>query len=110
MVARDTLVGRWLRAPELDSGQGRTFVRDQGRPSRPRAALELRDDGTYEELRVGPADRGAAAPGHWRVDGTTLTLTASGTKAQPQHLEVVDAGPERLVLGRSPNHTIPEVS
>lgn len=97
-VARESLVGRWLRAPELDAGGGRAFSRDRGAPSRPRTTLELREDGTYAELQIGQDDRSTSAPGHWHVEGTTLMLTGTGARARPQRIEIVDAGPERLVL------------
>ena len=96
-LSRDALKGRWLRAPELDGPQGRVYVADRGKPSRPRAVLELLPDGSYVETKIGPSDRGARRSGRWQLDGNMLQLL--GEKAgSSRTIELIDATPERLVV------------
>ena len=97
-LSRDALKGRWLRAPEFDSPEGRVYIPDRGAPSRPRAALELLADGRYLETRVGPTDRRSMRSGRWHLDGDTLRLLGEEYAGSSRTIEVIEATPDRLVI------------
>ena len=97
-VRRDALKGRWLRAPEFDCPEGRVYIPDRGVPSRPRAALELLEDGSYVETKIGATDRRATRLGQWHLDGATLRLLEGEDAGSSRTIEVIEATPERLVV------------
>lgn len=97
-LSRDALTGRWLRAPEFDGPEGRVYIADSGAPSRPRAALELLDDGSYLETKIGATDRRAIRSGRWHLDGDTLRLLGAGDAGASRTVEVIEATPKRLVV------------
>ena len=96
-VRRDALKGRWLRAPEFDSPEGRVYIPDRGAPSRPRAALELLEDGSFLETKIGATDRRAIRSGRWQLDGDSLRLLGEEAGSS-RTIEVIDATPDRLVI------------
>ena len=60
-------------------------------PSRGRAAIDLRPDGTYVESSPGPVDVPESATGRWTLEGRRLVLEPDGER--PGHAwEVESAG------------------
>jgi hypothetical protein len=74
------LARRWVHVREEDA-EGVRVYRPADRPlppARGRDGLELRPDGTYVELRPGPADAPVAGPvGHWRREHDRLDLAGT---------------------------------
>ena len=98
-LAPDLLHRRWVHSHEEDGPDTLVFRPADYAfpPSRGRAGLDLRDDGTYAESLPGADDRPAEAEGTWRLAGRTLELEGrSGGRV----LEVVSAEPDRLVVRR----------
>ena len=67
-------------------------------PSRGRAALDLRADGSYGESAPGPTDRPAETEGTWTLEGNELKLHAAGGSTRV--LKIASADADRLVVRR----------
>jgi hypothetical protein len=74
------------------------YIADHGAPSRPRAALELLEDGSYVETKIGATDRRAMRSGRWQLDGDRLRLAAKKDPGSSRTIEVIEATPDRLVV------------
>jgi hypothetical protein len=69
-------------------------------PSRGRRSFEFQAGGCLVESAPGPTDRLVSGTGSWRVEGNELCLYSSDTSKQPRILHVLEATPERLVVGK----------
>jgi hypothetical protein len=98
MPSRDVLQRRWLRAPEQDGPEGKVYIPDSGRPSRPRPVLELLPDGSYVDTAVGPTDRGVKRSGRWELAGDTLKLYKGNAREPSRTLQILEATEDRLVI------------
>jgi hypothetical protein len=100
MVERGELQRRWVHSHEEDSDEEMVF-RPEGfdfPPSRGRAALELRPDGSCIQRSPGPRDVAEEAAGTWELNDEELLIRAEGS--EPRSLRVVEAGAEKLVVRR----------
>ncbi|TMK24696.1 MAG: hypothetical protein E6G64_17025 [Actinobacteria bacterium] len=99
-VDRAALQRHWVHSHEEDA-EGEMVFRPASYgfpPSRGRAALDLRADGSYTESAPGPTDRPESAEGTWKLDGDELELNAAdGSK---RVLEIAAAEGDRLVVRR----------
>jgi hypothetical protein len=110
VIEPSSLEGRWVHAHEEDTGSELVFRPDTYAfgPSRGRAALELRADGTYLESAPGPTDRPEESAGRWELEDDRLTLR--GVDGSSRTLEVAASGGDQLVLrreGQSPSGDSP---
>jgi hypothetical protein len=97
----DCLFQSWMHSFEEDQGNIRVF-----RPTnfsfplsrRPRLGLEIRADGTFIELRPGPADKPERFEGRWQaVSSAQLRATFAGGSGD-RTLEVVHCDSNVLKL------------
>jgi hypothetical protein len=88
------LARRWVHVREEDTAGVRVY-RPADRPlppARGRDGLDLRADGTYVELRPGPADAPVGGPaGRWHSDSGRLALGVT-------HFEIVELTNDILKL------------
>ncbi|MBE3013521.1 hypothetical protein IL992_30730 [Microbispora sp. NEAU-D428] len=71
------IVGEWLHSYEEDTDDAEVYrpAHHPFRPSRrPRRGLEFRADGTFVELRPGPADRPRPVRGRWHARGSGVRV------------------------------------
>jgi hypothetical protein len=96
----ESVAGRWVHAHEEDTETEMVF-RPADRPlppSRGRAALEFRPDGTYVEEGPGPTDRPEEkASGTWSLEEGDLVLAAPES-GERRVLRIASAEPDRLVV------------
>lgn len=92
------LEGGWVHAHEEDTEDELVFrpATHPLPPSRGRASLELRADGSYEERAPGAADVPELSEGRWSLHGDRLVLDAPGGKGRT--VEVASVAGDRLVL------------
>ncbi len=98
-ASRDQLVGHWVHSHEEDTDDEMVF-RPATRslpPSRGRAQLELRADGTYVESSPGPVDLPEQSTGSWSLEGDRLLLT--GGAGRPDYAwHITAAESDRLTV------------
>jgi hypothetical protein len=65
------LYGRWMHSREEDAGDARVYRRPDYRfpPSRGRTGFDIRDDGTFVAIGIGPGDGQKGRRGRWRHAG-----------------------------------------
>ncbi len=98
MAGPEDLAKRWSHSFEEDHDGVRVYRPGDYPfpPARGRDGLDLRADGTYDDIGVGRGDAGSARPGTWRADGDTLRL-APGTGGE-RSVDIVHVAPDRLEL------------
>ena len=97
---KDQVVGRWVHAQEEDTEDEMVFrpADTELPPARGRMGFELREDGSFAEAGLGARDVPEEASGSWTLEGDTITLSEGATQGVPREMEVVSAGPDRLVV------------
>ena len=99
----------WIHVFEQDTDEGAVFrplESDIPLSRRPRARLELKDDGTATLWLAGADDRFEAQPATWQEEQDAIVITAERVQGEggALRLRVVEREPDRLVvqgLGRS---------
>jgi hypothetical protein len=102
-VRREILHRRWVHAHEEDSDDQMVFrpAEHELPPSRGRMAFELRPDGTFAELGLGPADVPEEASGTWELeDGERIVLAEGAAEGVPRVMNIASCDEERLVIRR----------
>jgi hypothetical protein len=94
------MLKRWLHSHEEDSNTEMVF-----RPatfafpaSRGRAGFELKPDGSYIDLGIGPADGRTETEGEWSMEDDILTLAGDALPGGRRQLHVVSCSEDRLVI------------
>jgi hypothetical protein len=100
-VSAEDMAGRWLRAPEFDTPEGRAYMRDRGARSRPRQSMELRKDGDFIETKIGASDRPSSGRARWTLSGDTLCIYDSTSETPSRTLEIVATTSDRLIVRES---------
>ena len=97
-VDRAALQRHWVHSHEEDTDGEMVFRPDSYGfpPSRGRAALDLRADGSYVDSTPGPTDRPESAEGTWELDGDDLKL--NGADGSKRVLKIATAAGDRLVV------------
>ena len=93
------MFGRWVHSREEDSGGAQVYRRPDYRfpPSRGRTGFEIREDGTFIAIGIGPADGKKARRGRWRQpDDRQLHVTYDD--GEEQTLRILDVGDDVLRL------------
>ncbi len=100
MIERAALARRWVHSHEEDRGDEIVFRTDRFDfpPSRGRAALDLRADGTYAGTLPGPTDAPASGEGRWQLADNRLVIEGEGAPVAGG--TVVSVDDDRLVLKR----------
>jgi hypothetical protein len=99
-VEPERVCGHWVHVHEEDTEDEMVF-RPAGYdlpPARGRMAFELREDGTYAEAGLGPADVPEEAAGRWTLEDDTITLSEGAAQGVPRQLDVVSVDDDRLVV------------
>ncbi len=96
-VTRDAVVGRWT--PEGGEGESdtRTYRPLPPGPSRPRASIELKADGTMILAEIGPTDRLVRRPGTWEL-GPGGRLVLRPNEGPERVHEILSVAADRLVV------------
>ncbi|GII86758.1 hypothetical protein Ssi03_47480 [Sphaerisporangium siamense] len=95
------ITGAWLHSYEEDTGTAAVYrpADHPFRPSRrPRRGLEFRPDGTFVELRPGPADRPYPVAGRWRIRDGHVRVTFPEGGAAPFDLTVLSRTAGKLTI------------
>jgi hypothetical protein len=93
----------WIHVFEQDTEEGAVFrplESDIPLSRRPRARLELKDDGTATLWLAGADDRFEAQPGTWREEQGAIVITGESITARGGaiRLRVVERDTDRLVV------------
>jgi hypothetical protein len=100
-LSANSLIGVWFHSREEDTPTERIYRRaDYAFPaSRARPGFELKPDGEYVELGIGPTDAVTKRQGRWELapDGT-LTMGTNPGIAPGAGVQVVEVSRDRLVL------------
>ncbi|MDD1670211.1 MAG: hypothetical protein LUQ67_02690 [Methanomicrobiales archaeon] len=97
---RELLCRSWIHSHEEDEGTLMVFRPASHRfpPSRGRKGYTFHEDGTYDEIGPGPADRPVPGRGKWSLeDDGMLTILPSGG-ASVRVLRIVSLEPDRMVV------------
>jgi hypothetical protein len=102
MIERDVLARRWVHSHEEDRGDEIVFRTGEFSfpPSRGRAVLDLRADGTYVGSLPGPTDVPVSGDGRWRLVDDQLVIEGPTDRSPVPGGEIVSVDDERLVLRR----------
>lgn len=96
------MVGRaWVHSHEEDTEAEIVFrpATFPFPPSRGRASLDLRPDGTAIESRPGPTDRRLERTGTWALEGEDLlTLRIPGAAEPSRRMRIVSVREDRLIV------------
>lgn len=95
----------WGHSFEEDSG-GTTVYRPREYPfpaARGRAGIEFHADGTFTDLRIGPADAHVRLAGRWEYQGSGIIRISFPTAAQPARvIEIVACDDQVLKIRQHP--------
>jgi hypothetical protein len=95
------LLGHWIHSHEEDTPTEMVFRPAQHRfpPSRGRHGFELRPDGSYVEMGIGPADKPKQAQGTWDLKDDNQIAIRMGADREPRRvLNVSSLDKDRLVI------------
>jgi hypothetical protein len=101
-VEKDALAQHWVHSHEEDTDTEMVFRPASYKfpPSRGRASLELKPDGSLTESGPGPSDRSEHIEGTWKLDANKNLILDQGPRNHQRSriFEVISADRHRLVV------------
>lgn len=90
----------WVRSREEDTATERVYRPEDYDfpPSRGRAGLEFKADGTFHRIAIGATDVSSVSPGTWEVVDSADRRIRVDVQGERRDLEVRSLEPDKLVI------------